>query len=710
MKWRKPPVDAEEVKRISTRFGTDLLTAAILARRGVTAAAMMPYYLEDDLRYLHDPFLFPDMPDVVERIEQARREGERVLVFGDRDVDGITSTAVIVSTLRERGIDVEWQVPEGDESYGLTIEAVEAFAGRSGTLILAVDCGITSIEEIARGNELGIDTIVVDHHNPHEELPPAVAIINPKVGDEYPFDGLCACGVCAKVRQAIAIGDTEVYGELVTLLNARPANDTVIVDAMLVENGIEVDRVTEALVPGVASLETSRLRDYLVGRTLVCYDEALQKRLIHEGVGPNVDVFMVDLAEQVKTLFPPLAGKSLLEMREGAKIARYTEGTTEEIDVLYALYRSVLEKTFPGIRDSVESVADLVALASIADMMPIVDENRTLVRRGLARLNSTPHPGLAALMSQAGFAGRTMVSRDIGWTIAPLINATGRMGTPSTAVELLLSADEGERNRLAGTIQSLNGDRKRKGEEAWQAVLPRAVESIDRHDRKLVAVHEPTVHRGVTGIIAGRLSRRFNLPATVLTTVGDIAIGSVRSARGFMATEFLSRFEDIFERWGGHNEAAGFNLAVDRLDSFWERLGRLAPEIALDEDVEVEVEIDAELPAKYLNPDLETLVRRFEPYGQANPELRFLARKMVLEDMQIIGKDQSHLRLLLSGGGYKWPAVYWGGAERATRDFAVRDRLDVVFEFTKNFYNGNETVQLVVVDLKRSDEQVADAT
>lgn len=707
MKWQKPPVEAEEVRRISERYGTDLLTSAILVRRGITDAPAMPYYLEDDLRYLHDPFLFSDMPDVVERIQQAEREGERILVFGDRDVDGITSTALTVMTLRERGLEVDWRVPEGDAAYGLSLEAIREFRERDGSLIVTVDCGITNIEEIRAAAELGIDTIVIDHHNPHDELPPAIAIINPKVGDEYPFSGLCACAVCAKVRQALAIGRTEVFGELVTLLNARPANETVIIDAIQLENGIEVDRVTEALVPGIASLETSRLGNFLIGRTLVCYDAPLQQRLLKRGIGANVDVYMHDLAEQVGEIFPSLRGRSLLEMREGARIAKYSDGPTEEIDVFYALYRAVIERQFPEVRDAIDSVTDLVALASIADMMPIVDENRTLVRRGLQRLNSDPNPGLAALMQQAGLTNRTLASRDIGWTISPLINATGRMGTPSVAVELLLSEAPAERARIAEEIQKLNQQRKREGEKAWDSVFPRASSALEESHNRLIAVHEPSVHRGVTGIIAGRLSRRFNVPATVITTVEDTAVGSVRSARGFMATEFLSHFEDIFLRWGGHNEAAGFNLSVADLPRFWERFQKVLPEIDLNEEVEPELAIDAELPSKYLNPDLESLVRRFEPYGQANPELRFLARKMVLEEMQIIGRDQTHLKLLLSGGGYKWPAVFWGSAERAKRDFDVKERVDVVFEFSKNFYNGNETVQLVIIDIHRSKEQIA---
>ena len=166
-------------------------------------------------------------------------------------------------------------------------------------------------------------------------------------------------------------------------MNARPTNDTVVVDAILLENGLEVDRVSEALVPGVASLQTSRLQEFLVGRTLVCYDLPLQQKLLARGLGPQVDIYMLDLADQVRELFPALAGKSLLEIGDASRMARYRDGTTEEVDVLAALYQTVVDQRFPAIRESIESVMDLVAIASLADMMPAVDENRMLIRRGL---------------------------------------------------------------------------------------------------------------------------------------------------------------------------------------------------------------------------------------------------------------------------------------------------------------------------------------
>lgn len=709
MKWQKPPVDAEAVKSLSSRYDLDLLSAAILVRRGVTAGTVLPYYLESDLKYLHNPFLFEEMPDLVIRLTQARDEGETVLVFGDRDVDGITSTAVMVRTLREFGVEeVLWEVPEGDAEYGLTVDVVERFAARNGTLIVTVDCGITNVEEVRVASEFGIDVIVIDHHNPHEALPPAVAIINPKAGSEYPFDGLCACALAAKVRQALAIGSTELFGQTVTLINAYPANDTIMVDAILLENGIEADRVTEALVPGVAALESSRLASFLLDKTLVAYDVPLQTRLISEGLGGSVDVYLLDLASQVAQAFPALAGKSLLQMREGSRMARYSEEHPAEIDVLFALYRSLIDTRFPQIRDAVASVVDYVAVATLVDMMPVTDENRIVVRSGLERLNSEPAPGFKALVDELGLNGRTIASREISWNIGPVINASGRMGTPSLAVKLLLSEDAGERATLAAEVHKLNRQRRQVGEDAWKAVLSRVDESMETHAGKLIAMYEPVVHRGVTGIVAGRLSRRYNLPAAVITSVGNMAIGSIRSARGFVATDFLARFGDILEKWGGHDQAAGFNMPEERLEQFWTRLESILPELRLDIEEEEEVMIDAELPPKYLNPELEDLVRRFEPYGQASPQLRFLARNVVVEDLQVIGKDGSHLRLRLAGGGYKWPAVFWGAAERAGRSISKGNRVDVIFEFTKNVYQGNETIQLVLIDLRPSEEQLID--
>ncbi len=704
MTWEKASLDKERVKEIVDRYNLDLLSASILVRRGVTESDEVLFYLEEDLQYAHNPFLFEEMEDAVERLLQAAEEEERVLVFGDRDVDGITSTAVMVETLRELGLEPEWKVPMGDDSYGLSMELVEEFASRDGTLIVAVDCGTTNVAEIARGRELGVDTIVVDHHNPQDELPPAAAIINPKVGDGgYPFQGLCACGVTSKVRSALAFARTDLFREQVSLLNLRPGNDTVIVDAIKLENLIEVDRISEALVPDLGDLEHSRLADFLLGQKLLVYDAPGQERLFRQVFGSGVEIHLFDLAPEIWDAFPVLRNKTLLRMRDSSRLAKYTEGELSEVDTLAQLYRAFVMRRFPQIKEAYRSVADLVAIGTLADMMPLRNENRILVREGLRKLNVEPSPPIRTLLEKQNLLGKPISTKAIGWQIAPVINASGRMGEPETAVRLLLSRDESERRELADRVVSLNRKRKKVGEDAWRRVLPKANESFMELEERLILVHDNDVHRGVTGIIAGRLSRRFRAPAAVVTAVESGLVGSMRSVRGFGATEFLRQFEDIFIDWGGHDAAAGFNLAAENLPAFLGRIRDAAKRIRLDEAVET-IQVDAELPDRYMSPDLEELIARFEPYGMENPIIRFLKRGMAVEEIEFIGKEQNHLRLLLRGGSYKWPSVYWNAAERVNRDFALGDSVDVVFELDKNHFNGQATLQLSVVDMAREGE------
>lgn len=704
MTWEKANLDREQVKEISQRYGVDLLSAAILARRGVTDSEEVLFFLEEDLQYTHSPFLFDEMEDVVERLLQAAEEGEKVLVFGDRDVDGITSTAVMVATLRELGLDPDWRVPMGDDSYGLSVELFEDFARRDGTLLVAVDCGTTNVAEITRGTELGVDTIVIDHHNPQEELPPATAIINPKLGDPgYPFQGLCACAVTSKVRSAVAFAGTDLFREQVCLLNLRPGNETVIIDAVKLENLIEVDRISEALVPDVGDLEHSRLSDFLLGQKLLVYDAAAQERMFREVFGSGVEIHLFDLAPEIWDAFPVLREKTLLQMRDSSRLARYTEGELTEVDTLVQLYRAFVSRRLPQIRDAFRSVADLVALGTLADMMPLRNENRILVKEGLRKLNNDPSAGIRTLMEKQNLLGKPINTKAIGWQLAPVINASGRMGEPDAAVKLLLSQDPAERQELAEKVVSLNRKRKKIGEEAWRRVLPKAAESYKDHQERLILVHDNNVHRGITGILAGRLSRQYRAPAAVVTSVDHGLVGSIRSVRGFGATEFLRQFEDIFIDWGGHDAAAGFNLPEENLDTFLGRVRDAAKRITLDERVE-RIQVDAELPEKYLTPELEQLIGRFEPYGIENPILRFLKRGMLVEQIDFIGKEQNHLRMLLAGGAYKWPSVYWNGAERVDRDFRLGDRVDVIFEVEQNHYNGQTTLQLSVVDLAREGE------
>lgn len=705
MIWEKADIDPTEVRELAKGYNIDLLPAAILTRRGITSSEELPYFLEEDIRYLHNPFLFDEMEDAVDRVQAAKSEGEKVLVYGDNDVDGVTSTAIMVRTLQELGLEVQWRIPLGEEPYGLTRDAVQAFAGNDGTLIVTVDCGTTNVDEIAFARSLGVDTIVCDHHNPQEQLPEAVAIVNPKLSDSsYPFTGLSGCGVAFKFREALLFGESEFYKQRICLVNARPGNDTVILEAVRLENLVEVDRLTESLVPGMVGLENTRLGEFVLGQEVVCYDLETQERLFRKLFGNRVELNLLDLAPRVSELFPALSGKSLLRMREGSRLSRY--GALSEVDVLTELFRLSARKSIPRYEEGVLGVLDLVALGTLADMMPLSNENRIMVKLGLRRLAEEPSVGLRALLDKQRLIGKSRITaRDVSFQLSPALNAAGRLGQADIALKLLLAESSSEAAELAQQVVAFNDERRTLGDAAWETVLPLARESAEALAGKMVLVDDRSVHRGITGILAGRLSKMFDVPAAVVTQSDGRGIGSIRSTRGVSATELLGKCEDLLSDWGGHDQAAGFEVALDRIDSFVERLRALAGELNLSEQAEPRISVDAELPTKYLTPAIEETVNLLSPFGQEYPPLVFLTRGLRVEQVEFMGKEEEHVRLLLAGGSHRWPAVFWNAAEYVGSAFDKNESVDVLFEFSKNFYQSRESVQLVVLDIRRSSER-----
>lgn len=323
MRWEKSVIDPTEVRELSRRYDIDLLTATILARRGLSDPEQICFFLEDDPRFLHNPFLFVEMEEAVDRINVAIDEGQPVFVFGDRDVDGITSTVLLVDTLRELGAEVDWAVPLGDNSYGLTIEAVEAMASAGVQLLVTVDCGISNIAEIARAAELGIETVLLDHHHPHEEVPRVTALVNPRMEDSgYPFEHLSACAVASKLAWALRFTRTSFYSQTVVILSVYPANEAYVVEGVKLTNLIEVERLRETLAPGFATPTDSRLAPFAEGCDILVYDLPQVTRHLERAFGTEVELPATDLAPLIAEDYPALSGKSLLRIKEQSRLAK----------------------------------------------------------------------------------------------------------------------------------------------------------------------------------------------------------------------------------------------------------------------------------------------------------------------------------------------------------------------------------------------------
>lgn len=706
MKWNKKEVSKELIREISGKYGCDQLMASILARRGIIEGKDILFYLEDDVRYLHNPFLFQAMEDAVDRILDAKEEGEKVLIFGDRDVDGITSTTLLYQALTDLDMDVSWKVPCGNEPYGLTMDAVEAHAAAYGSLIITVDNGISCVAEIDRARELGIDVIILDHHNPQEVVPQAVAIVNPKMNDcGYPFRDLAGCAVVWKVICALRFAQLELYKQQLCLLNVRPANESWIVEAIKIVNMTETDRLTETIVPGMVSISQTRLLPFLQGQQICVWDAPLQQKQLEKIFGKGVEFNLLDLAPEIGKLIPAVSGMSLLKMKDLSKIARYRDEPIGELEGFLNIFITFIQRSNAifGKRETEE--LQLVAIGTLADLMPLKDENRILVKQGLQAINEKPRTGISELLARQGLTGKKIGTTDIAWQISPAINATGRMGNPAIAVELLLCADQGERTKLSEQVISMNTDRKQLGSDSWSVVEPMAKESLEKYGRKLVLAASATVHRGVTGIMANRLSGCFNVPAIVICFMEDgTAVGSMRSARGLHLEALLLPCADLFIDHGGHAFAAGFSLEMKNYEEFLKRIERVSASIEFPDTAEgEEIHIDAELPHDYLTPSLLELTDRFEPYGEGNDQLVFLSRKLPIVSADILGKtDKQHLKLTFNCGKFKWPAMFWQSADRLNRDFTASDTVDAVFQVGRNTFNGAETPQMILKDVQKS--------
>lgn len=706
MRWRKRDASPALIRELAERYGLGLLEASVLARRGVTDPERVLYYLEDDARFLRNPFLFKDMEDAVDRLLLAAEEGEKVLIFGDRDADGVTSTALLLEALRGLGLEPSFRLPSEDEKYGLSMRAVDEFAAEYGSLIVTVDCGISNHAEIAHAAQLGLDVIVVDHHVLQADAPPpALAVLDPKLPDSgYPFRDLSGCGVAYKLSWALRFAKSTFYKQEIALLNVRPLNDAYLVEAVRIDNLVETGRIAETIVPGMVELERTRLLPFLKDRQIFVWDGELQKRLLAKALGKAAEVQAYDIRQDAARFIPQAAGASLIRLAELSRMGKYGRGEGGELDAFESLFISFALRSSKLYGESEAEALQLVALSTVADLMPLADENRILVRQGMAALNRRPRRGVAELVARQSGGGKRLSAVDAAWQLTPVLNAAGRMGQPEVAVQLLLAEDAAERAVLADRLLALNQERRALGSGCWDAVYPLAREAAEASGGKHVIVGSDAINRGITGILASRFAETFKAPAVAVTFMPDgSAVGSVRSARGFKVKGLLEHCAELFTDYGGHDAAAGFSMPAERWERFRAMAAAYLAAAELD-DGEEEILVDAELPHEYLKPELAELVDRFEPYGEDNPQLVFMARKVPLFAADIMGKgEKQHLKLSLDFGVHKWPALWWGEAERMGRDFKLGDRLDLVFKLSRNYWNGVETPQLVVVDARRAE-------
>jgi len=560
-KWNIAPTDNDALEHLMAA-GYPYLVSCVLVSRGINTQEAAAEFLAQETALDHSPFLMKDMDKAVERINEAITNHEKIAVFGDYDVDGITATCILTDYLKNRGAEVIHYIPRRiEDGYGLSRDAIRGLQQQGAELLITVDCGITGVEEVDYASSIGLDTVVTDHHECKEDLPRAIAVVDPHRPDcNYPFKHLAGCGVALKL--VLALG------------------------------------------------------------------------------GDN---------------------------REEALFSRY---------------------------------CTLAAIGTIADVMLMAGENRTIVQRGLAALEHTDFIGLHALLQEAGLSGKEINSVQIGFVLSPRINAAGRMGAADMAADLLLCQDVAKAEEMAKALCALNRERQNVEQEIY-AQAEEMITQMPERLRGALVLADSTWHQGVVGIVASRLSEKYSRPSFMIHLNGDTGKGSCRSWGGFNLFAALENCSDLLLGFGGHELAAGFTIEEKNIDAFRERMnqyvsafrGGEAPVSCLDVDVEIRQSGRLDLS------ELSSL-SALEPYGSGNARPIFCLLGATISHMQSVGQNR-HLKLRLAKGNSQFDGIFFSTTPESC-GCSEGERVDVAFYLQINEFRGNRTVQLQLVDIRPS--------
>lgn len=540
------------------------LVIQVLASRGIDTAEKLRLFLDPPHRLPHNPVRLKGMDRALQRLYRAINQGEKVGIFGDFDVDGVTGAALIAEGLRDLGVSILPYLPHRvDEGHGLSADAVQQLVDQGATVIVTVDCGVTSLAEVSQARQLGVDVIITDHHTPQAELPEAIAIINPKLpGVNYPCRDLSGAGLAFKLIQGLY----QFYGQ-------------------------------------------------------------------------------------------PW-GRKLLE---------------------------------------------LAALGTIADLVPLADENRYLVQQGLAELAQTRRPGLQALYRRAGIQPESINAETVSFQIAPRLNSPGRMGHARDTFQLLTTASESEAEALAEKLEMLNQDRRTLTEEAFAL----ASEVVRRYPSlpPILLVGDRSFTPGIAGLVAGRLAETFRRPAVVMCIGDDLAVASGRSIPEFDIIKAFAGCRDLFLRYGGHAQAAGFTVPMDKLPLLEANLIALAQDTLGSLALRPILPIDAEVKISDLTVDARQWLAALEPFGMANPQPVFLTRRVHVLEARYLGQQGQHLKLRVREGNREWITLAFNQAEHwFAQDgrFTHHPYIDMVYTISTDHWQGMESVTLKALDFRPS--------
>lgn len=566
-RWVAKPLEPFISGKISNALGISPWAAQLLINRGVKTPQEAEIFLEGNIYHLYPPKLLDGMEKASDRVFQAISKGEKILVYGDYDVDGITSICILVLTLKQLGADVSYYIPHRiREGYGLNIEAIKKAEHDSIDLIITCDCGMDGYKEILAAKQKGIDTIILDHHKVIDKIPPAVSVINPKICS-YPFKELAGVGVVFKFAQI--------------------------------------------------------LKD---------------------------------------------------------------------------------KKHF----DFLEEHLDLVALGTISDVVPIIDENRILVKKGLEVLNSSSKIGIQALKETSGLKDKRLTPHDIAFILGPRLNAGGRVDTARKCVEVLLSEIEEESLKIAVLLEEDNKQRQKIQEEICQSAIRMVEENFNLEENRILVLANEGWHAGVVGIVASRLAERFCKPSILISLNDGIGKGSGRSIGEFNLFENIEKCKGGLIDFGGHKHACGLEILEDEVSSFKDRINELAKQLPI-EQFSPSLTADAVVSLDVLTTSVVKEFSLLSPFGLGNEEPLFITRNLqIMTDPKKVGSN--HIKFWVkdnpapAGGSGTYREVIGFGKGDCLSFLKKNEKIDMVYTPQIDTWENRNSVILKMEDLKVKDE------
>jgi single-stranded-DNA-specific exonuclease len=573
-KWIYKYADVNPYIEILHKISLPDSLAEVFVKKELIDETTIDCFLNTPLRELNNPFNLKDMKIAVDRIAQALQGGENICIYGDYDVDGVTSVALMYLFLKEIGANVNYYIPNRlEEGYGLNVEAMDEIASRGTKLIITVDCGINAVDEVEYAVSLGMDVIVTDHHQPAEVLPPALAIINPlQPDDNYKFKELAGVGVAFK------------------------------------------------LVMGV----------------------------------------------------------------------RY-----------YLREEGHLGENAPNIK----KYLDLVTLGTVADVVPIVGENRIFVKHGLELLSrKDTRLGITELKKITGLDGARIGTSQVGFALAPRINAVGRMGSSDKGLRLLITDDLSEAKYLASELDSENKSRQHIEKEIISESY-KMIEAGKLNEKyKGLVLYSESWHQGVIGIVASRVVEKFHRPTIIITSENGIGKGSARSIPAFHLFDGLKMVEDLLITFGGHKYAAGLKIDMDNISELRKKFNEAVDTSLNENDYIPELNIDAFLETEDINTELMDWLEKMQPFGAGNKEPVFCMKNLRLhQPFSYVGKEKTHLKIFLEKNGRVFDCIGYNMKESEST-LSQHEFFDIVFAPVLNGWYGGKYIQFILKDIRPADD------